>query len=123
MSDDVRDKRKYNHALLTHIKPRCKVWLSIGPKPVMGAGRYKILKTISKTHSIKETARLLNISYRSCQNYIKKMEERLDTEIVCTERGGINGGGSAHLTPFGRTLIKKYESIKVKVELNAKRQV
>ncbi len=120
MSDDVGDKKKYNRALLTHIKPRYKVWLSIASKPVMGAGRYKILKTISKTHSIKETARLLNISYRSCQNYIKKMEERLDTEIVCTERGGINGGGSAHLTAFGRSLIKKYESIKVKVELNAK---
>ncbi len=120
MEHKTNDKTKYDRALLTHIKPNYKIWLTIGQKPIMGAGRYKILKTISKTNSIKETAKLINISYRACQNYIKKMEERLGTEIVCTERGGINGGGSAHLTTFGRSLIKKYESIKVKVELNAK---
>ncbi len=123
MRDKIDDQGKYDRALLTHIKPDYKIWLAIGQKPIMGAGRYKILKTISKTNSIKETAKLINISYRACQNYIKKMEDRLGTEIVHTERGGIAGGGSAHLTTFGRSLIKKYESIKVKVELNAKRQV
>lgn len=107
--------------ILTHMKPGYKFWLRIGQKSIMGAGRYKILKTISRTHSIKETSKLLNLSYRSCQNYIKKMEDRLGTEIVHTERGGINGGGSAELTPFGKSLVKKFESIKFKVICDDKR--
>ncbi len=107
--------------ILPHIKPGYKFWLRIGQKPIMGAGRYRILKTISRTHSIKETAELLNISYRSCQNYIKKMEGRMGAEIVHTERGGLKGGGSAELTELGKTLIKKFESIRFKVICDDKR--
>ena len=107
--------------ILTHMKPGYKFWLRIGQKPIMGAGRYKILKTISRTHSIKETSELLNLSYRSCQNYIKKMEERLGAEIVHTERGGLNGGGNSEITPLGKALIKKFESIKFKVICDDKR--
>ena len=120
-SNNKRNGKKYSPAFLAHMKPGYKFWLRIGSKPIMGAGRYKILKTISRTHSIKETAELLNISYRSCQNYIKKMEDRLGVEVVHTDRGGLHGGGSAELTEFGCALVKKFESIKFKVVCDDKR--
>lgn len=117
----MEDKKKINSAVIAQIKPGYKFWLKIRSKPVMGAGKYKVLKTISRTHSIKESAKLLNISYRACQNYIKTMEERLGAEIVHTERGGLHGGGSAEITEFGRELLKKFESIKFKVVCDDKR--
>ncbi|MFH1431640.1 MAG: LysR family transcriptional regulator [archaeon] len=117
----ITDKKDFDSALLAEMKPGYKFWLRIGPKPIMGGGRYKVLKTISRTHSIKEAAKLLNISYRACQNYIKTMEERLEKEVVHTERGGLNGGGSAELTPFGKALVRKFESIKFKVVCDDKR--
>lgn len=109
--------------IIGSMKTDYKIWLSLGRKPIMGAGRYKMLKAISRTHSLKETARLLNISYRTCQEYIKRMEERVGAEVVHTERGGINAGGRTDLTELGRAMVKKFESIKAKVMIDDKRQI
>jgi len=109
--------------IIANLKTDYKIWLSLGSKPLMGAGRYKMLKAISRTHSLKETARLLNISYRTCQEYIKRMEERVGSEVVHTQRGGINAGGRADLTELGRAMVKKFETIKAKVIIDDKRQI
>jgi molybdate transport system regulatory protein len=87
-----------------------KVWLEHKGKPIMGQGRYEILKSIDSTHSIKKTARKLRITEKTIQNYIKKIEVRLGKKITSSYRGGRVGGGSTELTRTGRILLELFEA-------------
>jgi len=84
-----------------------KVWLEQGGKPLLGAGRYRLLKNIGRTGSLKQSAAAVGISYKTAQNYIGRIEKRLGRKIVVTQKGG-DAGGSTHLTDEGRNLIAKY---------------
>ncbi|MFH1916140.1 MAG: LysR family transcriptional regulator [Nanoarchaeota archaeon] len=91
------------------VEVKKKVWLEHKNMPLMGRGRYEILKCIDTTHSIKETAKHLHITEKTIQNYITKMENRLGKRITISYRGGRIGGGYSQLTPTGRQLLELFE--------------
>lgn len=86
-----------------------KIWIEYNNQPILGVGRYNLLKNIKKTSSVKKSATLLNISEKTAHNYINRMEKRLSQKIVLTSKGGKDAGAKTLLTPLGKQLIKLFE--------------
>ncbi len=103
------------HKIMIKIKAKYKVWLEYNKKPIIGKGRYMLLKAIEKKSSLKEAAELLEISNKTAYNYIKKIENRLGSKIVETHKGGEKAGGYTKLNALGKMLIKKFEEAEAKV--------
>jgi molybdate transport repressor ModE-like protein len=97
----IIDKITYNY----------KVWLECNKKPVLGKGRYLLLKNIGLTKSLKLSAEKMGISYKTAQNYIRKIETNLGIKIVDSQKGGSGAGGNTMLNKNGYELMKKYEQM------------
>ena len=89
------------------MKLRYKIWFEKDGEPVLTELKYRILKEIESTQSIKKAAENLGISYKKALEHIKVMEKRIGTKIVIRTRGK-----GASLTENGKELIKKYEEAK-----------
>jgi len=73
--------------------------------------KFQLLKYIDKYGSITKASQKAEIPYRSALNYIKNMEETLQTELVITKRGGEGGGGQSKLTDMGKLVLKEYKKV------------
>jgi len=80
-------------------------------KPILGKGRYSLLKNIKKTSSLKQSAGLLGISYKTAYNYINRIERRLGRKIIESHKGGIGAGGYTKLRPLGQQLLEEYRKL------------
>ncbi len=92
-----------------------KIWLEYDRKPLLGIGRYNLLKNIKRTSSLKISAEKLGISYKTAYNYIRKIEKHLGNKIIESHKGGKDAGGYTKLAPAGEMLIKKYEEVAKKL--------
>ncbi len=86
---------------------RTKVWLTEDGKPIIGAGKVKLLKAIDEERSLRKACSKLGISYKHAWLILKKMNERVGHEVVTTVRGG--KGQGTFLTDYGKRLISEYE--------------
>lgn len=87
---------------------KSKIWIEDEEgNVVFGAGRLRIMNAVEEHGSILGAAKALGMSYRAVWGKIKATEERLGQPILQKQTGGVHGGGST-LTPFGRTLIKRF---------------
>jgi molybdate transport repressor ModE-like protein len=93
-----------------------KIWLVYKGKPLIGKGRYLLLKNIEQTNSLKESAERLGLSYKAAYNYIRKIEKRLGGKIVQGHRGGKGAGGYTELTLLGKELMKRYADMVEKIK-------
>lgn len=98
------------------IKYNYKVWLEYKNQPLLGKGRYNLLKSINKLSSLKKAANFIGISNKTAYNYIKHIEERLSKKIVYSHKGGKSAGGYTKLNTLGKELIKKFESVEKKLK-------
>ncbi len=89
---------------------RSKVWLEVKGEPVFGEGRKRLLEAIDSLGSITRAAKEAGMSYRRAWTYLRAMEARLGSQLIETQKGGENGGGTK-LTPDARALIKEYETL------------
>ncbi|MEM4267421.1 MAG: LysR family transcriptional regulator [Candidatus Woesearchaeota archaeon] len=96
-ADNIRTKTKY------------KFWLEYNGCPLIGEGRYRLLKEIEITKSLKKSADAVGISYKTAYNYIKRIEQRLGRKIIESSKGGKDAGGSTKLTHIGKMLTTRYE--------------
>lgn len=96
---DTRIKLSYNY----------KIWLEYNKKPLLGKGRYELLKNINKTNSLKLSALKIGISNKTAYNYIKKIETNLGKKVINSYKGGKDAGGYTKLNSTGLELIEKYE--------------
>ncbi|WP_456435408.1 winged helix-turn-helix domain-containing protein [Methanopyrus sp.] len=87
---------------------RVKVFICADGRPVMGPGRYALLKAISEEGTVKKAAERLGWSYGYARRSIEALERTFGRKVVRTERGGPEGG-RASLTDFGRKLVEEYE--------------
>lgn len=101
-------------ALKGGLEARQKVWIEKQGRLVMGEGRARLLRAIQSEGSINRGARACGISYRRAWAMIHSMEERTGRKTVETSIGGRRGGGS-RITPFGLSLLKRYEGLDSKV--------
>lgn len=91
------------------IKFNKKIWIETADgQNIFGDGKYKLLKTIEKTGSLKLAIEELGLSYRKTWDKLKKIEETLGFKVVDTTRGG-RDGGSSQITPEGKILVHAFE--------------
>ncbi len=73
-----------------------------------------LLDKIERLGSFRAAAREANMSYRYAFKRIDLMNERLGVAVKM-RRGGVDKGG-AELTPFGKKLLRNYQSIQIHVD-------
>jgi len=88
------------------VKIRFRIWLEVEGKPIISEGKYRLLKEIEQSGSIKEAANKLGLSYKKAHSQIRTIEERLGKEVVSRKRRK-----GAVLTSTGKKIIAEYEKI------------
>jgi len=88
------------------LKIRFRVWLEKEGEPIISEGKYRLLREIERTGSIKEAARKLGLSYKKAHSQIRTIEERLGFEVVRRQRKR-----GAVLTEAGREILSEYERV------------
>ena len=66
-----------------------------------------LLALVDETKSVRAASRRMQISYSSCWNKIRTLEEQLQCPLIERTQGGAVGGGSV-LTERGKLLLEKY---------------
>ncbi len=88
------------------MRVRFKVWLEKDGKPVISEGKYRLLREVEKTGSIRRASENLGLTYKRAFSQIKGMEERLGYRVLERRRGK-----GAVLTEEGRRLLEEFERI------------
>jgi len=109
-------KKNFNKTL----KPKIKLWLdSDNSQGSFGDGKCRLLESIEKTKSLKETCQNLDISYRKAWGDLKKAEQCLNVTLVTKSRGG-NKRGQSTLTEDGKAWLDAYIKFRKHVERSSK---
>ena len=66
-----------------------------------------LLMLVDETKSVRAAGQRLQLSYSSCWNMIRTLEEQLDKPLIERSQGGAVGGTS-NLTEWGRTFLERY---------------
>jgi len=82
--------------------------LRVDGRPVVGPGRYRLLKAVDEEGTLKGAAERVGWSYEYARRSVRAIEEVVGEPVVVTERGG-SGGGRAVLTETGKKLVREYE--------------
>jgi molybdate transport system regulatory protein len=94
--------------LTSQLRPRHKVWFTLGTSFLMGPNYFRFLRAVDETGTIRQAGKAVGWSYRTCLNRIRRMEDVLGSRVLETVRGGAAGGG-ARLSPEGRRLLTIFE--------------
>ena len=101
---------------MEEIKAKFKLWLSTKKaEGVFGDGKWRLLKAIESTGSLKAASTMLGISYRKAWGDLKKAEQHLGVKLVERERGG-NKGGRTGLTKEGKKWVRAYGEFRKDIE-------
>ncbi len=76
----------------------------------VGPGKIRLLAQIHKSGSITQAARDLGLSYRRAWLLINDLNNSFRLPVIEAATGG-SGGGGTRLTPFGRKLVQRYQTI------------
>jgi molybdate transport system regulatory protein len=97
---------------LSNIEVNFKFWLQAkGTNLSFGEGRWRLLKMLNETGSLKSASRDLGVSYRKAWGDLKKTESLFNAKLVLRERGG-RDGGKMKLTEDGKKLVGAYEELR-----------
>jgi molybdate transport system regulatory protein len=88
-----------------------RVWFVEKGRNLLGKGGSEILESIAQTRSISKTAKQLGRSYRQVWGQLNEMEESFGEPLITRFRGGVKGGGGAHLTNAGLALLREYHRV------------
>lgn len=94
-------------AVFKKLRPRIKVWIEVGGRPVFGDGKLRWLERIDETGSLRAAAKALAMSYRGLWGRLRAAEQRLGFRLIARRTGGAGGGG-VELTEEGRALVALY---------------
>lgn len=96
---DIEEKPEY----------KLEMEVSIGDKIVsLNYKKFLLLKYIDEYGSIMKASKKTGIPYRTALKNIEIMEEKLESSIVATQRGGKGGGGGSRVTDIGKQLLWEY---------------
>lgn len=82
----------------------------------IGPGKVELLEHIEETGSISAAARRMNMSYRRAWLLVDTMNQCFKSPVVETATGG-KGGGGAHVSDFGREVMRRYREMEDKAAL------
>jgi len=95
---------------------KVKVWIEDDKNNlVFGGGKTEILEYINQTGSIAEAAQKIGLNYKKTWSHIKILEKYIEDELVITQKGGGEQGGST-LTPKAKEIIKNYKQLQSDVK-------
>jgi molybdate transport system regulatory protein len=80
----------------------------------LGPGKAELLDAIDRTGSISGAARAMGMSYRRAWQMVDQVKDLFTTPVIEVAAGGTRGGG-ARLTPFGRTIVRRYRSMEKRI--------
>ena len=90
------------------IRPEISVALS-KEKPFFDSRIATLLTLIDETSSVRAAGQRMQLSYSSCWNIIRRLEEQLSYSLVERNQGG-SGGSRSLLTEKGMLLIERFNS-------------
>lgn len=76
----------------------------------LGHGRIALLEHIDALGSIAKAAKAMGMSYKRAWYLADSINSTFSEPVVARQHGG-KGGGAAHLTAFGRTLVDDYRGM------------
>jgi molybdate transport system regulatory protein len=91
-------------------KIKSRIWIEVNGNILLGEGRVSLLKAIETTGSLTKAAKSLKMSYKKAWSLIDVINKRAEQPVIILNTGGIGGGG-ASLTPYGKSLVKTFETI------------
>jgi molybdate transport system regulatory protein len=94
----------------------------LGEEIAMGPGKAELLQHISKTGSISEAARRMEMSYNRAWLLVRTMNRSFKKPLVLALRGGERRGG-AQLTPAGKRILALYQKLESKVHAATRQPV
>lgn len=92
---------------------KLKAQLLCGDAIALGPGKADLLEAIAAHGSISAAGRALGISYRRSWLLVDEMNRCWRERVVATGRGG---GGGAHLTDTGRTVLTAYRALEAAID-------
>jgi molybdate transport system regulatory protein len=92
------------------LKIKSKLWIETKDGILISEGRIQLLKQIEATGSLNKAAKAMSISYQKAWKLVDASNKASKTPLVETQIGGKKGGGTI-VTPYGKSLIKFFESI------------
>ena len=95
--------------------PSLSLRIDLGTRKRIGPGKIQLLENIRACGSISAAGRAMNMSYRRAWLLVDEMNRICGQAVVETQEGG-KGGGGTKLTPFGLTLVARYQKIQRSVE-------
>ncbi len=102
-------------ALPAGLTGHIKGWLDIDGRFFVGPRYIRLLEGIDATGTIRAACRGTRMSYRTCLNRIRQMEQALGRPLVVTSRGG-RARGRAELTGEARRLIRLYRTWRARLD-------
>ncbi|MBE0558986.1 MAG: LysR family transcriptional regulator [Proteobacteria bacterium] len=91
-----------------------RVWLDHNGK-AFGKGPNELLKLVGATHSLRQAAARMGMSYSKAWKVIHAVEDRFGFPLMERTVGGRDGGGS-RLTPRAKELLNQYDILEKDVQ-------
>jgi len=76
---------------------------------------------IDEEKSINKASKRMNLSYVKALKLLKRSEGKFKDSLLMKSVGGQNGGGTM-LTSKGKQIVKSYEELQRKIELNCEKE-
>jgi molybdate transport system regulatory protein len=100
--------------------PAVRFRVEFGEAGAVGPGKISLLEHIGTGGSLAQAARELGMSYRRAWQLLESLNSSFRERVALCAKGG-RGGGGAHLTPFGRLLVRVYRDFDAELQRRAAR--
>lgn len=93
------------------LKLNYKIWVETDTHvSILGQGKWKLLRAIKETGSLKAAVENQGLSYRQTWAKLKNIEEKLGFHIIEKTRGGADGG-QTKLTTQGEKIVEFFDKV------------
>ncbi len=98
------------------LKLNYKVWIETEDHVgVLGEGKWKLLKAIRDTGSLKEAVSYMGYTYRKTWENLRSIEEKLGIKLIEKRRGGEKGGETV-LTKRGEMIVDFFDKLSGEID-------
>ncbi len=89
---------------------RLMVRVAFGRRGALGPGKMRLLEMIDEHGSITAACKEMGMSYRRAWLLVEGLKQAFRERVLATQQGGVAGGG-CRLTPYGRSILKRYRAL------------